>query len=223
MKKEVLYFLGGLVLGGITAGIATYAYTKKKFEKVVNDELNKIRKDADQKVTDIYDQNLVAKKPTQEELKAEEDALKAGAKPITKIDYAAYAKEKPSIDEDGKLEGEPDIYDGPEIGPLEDDSRIPYVISAEDVESKYDIVSLTYYERDGTLADDQTLDIVPAEDTVSTKLLNEFINSEEDDILICKESQSTVYEITRYLGSYSEEVLGLHDEGGEEDGDYNTE
>lgn len=236
MKRELLYFLGGAMIGGISAGAGTYIYTKKKFEKVVNDELAKIRKEHEKKVADIYDNNLVMKKPTQEEVKAEEEALCKSEEivPITKVDYAAYSKEKDAIDENHNFEGEPngddacdeDLDDIQERGrarvyPVEDESKIPYVIDNDEIDSSYDIVSLTYYERDESLADDQTQELVQAADTVSNELLEQFVNSNEDSILICKESDSTVYEVTRYPGSYSEEVLGLPaDEGGGKDGSY---
>ena len=78
---------------------------------------------------------------------------------------------------------------------------------------------LTYYEKDRTLADDVSAQIVLPQDTISEKLLDQFIRGGEDQTYICRDSHSTVYEVTRYPGSYSEEVLGLLDDyGGVEDG-----
>ena len=221
MKKEILYFVGGVLIGGSAGGYAGYILTKKKYEKKINEELDKLkdqnRKDVEQAKKDVLDdiseEHLIVKKPSEEELKDEAQAL---INTVDKfVNYSSYYSEKEEPNGDDTCDE--DIAD--ELYPVEDEDKIPYFIDEDAIESSYDIVCLTYYEKDRTLADDVSAQIVLPQDTISEKLLDQFVRGGEDQTYICRDSHSTVYEVTRYPGSYSEEVLGLLDDyGGVEDG-----
>lgn len=222
MKREILIFIGGFAIGGCSIGIGVYHYTKKKYEDIVNKELEKLRSDA---IRVVSKEHMVVKMPTEEEIKEEENALKELAdiskERVEPVNYAAFSKLKK--DENNVLEIEEpdgeDNYEASRLYPVEDEAKIPYVIDEDEIEPDYDIVCLTYYEGDKALADDVSTEIVLPEDTISVELLDQFVCSDLDQIYICKESHSTVYEVTRYSGSYSREILGLpNDYGGNENG-----
>lgn len=224
MKKELLYLFGGVLIGGAGGAAAGYILTKRKYEQKINEELDRIKEKAENDVeqakidtiNDIAEENLIVKKPTEEELKEEERVLNDIRKSPEPVNYTSFYSER---------EEEPngdDICDediGSELYPVEDEAKIPYFIDEDAIDATYDVVCLTYYEADHTLADDVSTQIVLPEDTISVNLLNQFVESDEDQTYICRESHSTVYEVTRYPGSYSQEILGLpNDYGGGEDG-----
>ena len=227
MKKELLYLAGGILIGGASGASIAYILTKRKYEKKINEELDRIKEkaknDVDQAKIDaintIAKENLIVKKPTVEELKEEERVLRDAYERQPKkepVDYSKFYSRNEEVP-NGDDTCDEDI--GSELYPVEDEDKIPYFIDEDAIDGTYDIVCLTYYEADHTLADDVSAQIVLPEDTVSVKLLDQFVNSDEDQTYICRDSHSTVYEITRYPGSYSQEILGLPDEyGGGEDG-----
>ena len=77
MKKELWYLIGGIALGGSVGSGVSYILTKKKYEKIVNDELHKIRESAVNKVMDDISNGevMIVKKPTLEEKEEEEKTL----------------------------------------------------------------------------------------------------------------------------------------------------
>lgn len=227
MRKEVVYLVGGIFAGSSFTGMLTYHLLKDDYERRMNIELDKLKKLNEKQVaeakakaiTDISEDHIIIKKPTKEELEEEEKAITTFQE-SKKVDYTAYSKPEEPNGDDACDE---DILEEEYVSklyPVEDEDRIPYVIDEDAIESKYDIVTLTFFEGDGTLVDDITGSIVLPEDTISIELLNQFSRSDRDVTYICKESHSTVYEVTKYSGSYSEE-LGIPDYyGGEKDGDY---
>lgn len=96
----------------------------------------------------------------------------------------------------------------------------PYVISEEEFglnEEGFSQVSITYYEGDGTLADERDQEIPFPDPIVGEDNLIRFGDGSGDPnvVYIRNERLSTDFEVLRSEGKYAHEVLGLqHSDGG---------
>lgn len=97
---------------------------------------------------------------------------------------------------------------------------VPYVISEQEFmenENEFSQVTITYYEGDGTLADDRDQEIPFADPIVGEENLQRFGHGSGDDriVYIRNERLSSDFEVIRSDGKYAHEVLGLeHSDGG---------
>lgn len=90
----------------------------------------------------------------------------------------------------------------------------PYVVSVGefmDNDGEFDQVNLTYYEGDNSLCDDQEHLIPDIEGTVSSENLEKFglASGDANVVYVRNERLKTVFEITRNLGEYAIEVMGV--------------
>lgn len=98
--------------------------------------------------------------------------------------------------------------------PEVDDRSEPYAISIEQYHEEnhdYDKVSLTYFEEDDTLVDENEHPIPDIEGTIGRKNLDLFgVESQDSNIVyIRRENDATDLEVVRNKRSYTEIVLGL--------------
>lgn len=97
----------------------------------------------------------------------------------------------------------------------------PYVIDQNEfleAEPGYDQITITYYEGDGTLADDGDQEIPHVDPIVGQENLQRFGHGSGDDriVYIRNERMLTDFEVIKSDGKYAHEVLGLeHSDGGE--------
>ncbi len=81
----------------------------------------------------------------------------------------------------------------------------PYIISPDEYGEldDYNQISLTYYKRDGVLADENDYEIDDVEGTIGKDSLNHFGEYEEDSVFVRNDRRKTDYEILLDLGTWS--------------------
>lgn len=93
----------------------------------------------------------------------------------------------------------------------------PYIITHDEyfaAEKDYDMVSLTYFETDDTLVDEQDKPVEDSDKVVGDEHLARFGSGSKDrNIVYVRNDRLGIdYEIVKSKGSYLEEVLGMPDE-----------
>lgn len=92
-----------------------------------------------------------------------------------------------------------------------------YIISAEEFNTEmlhYDKLTITYYDEDDTLADEQEEIITDIDDVVGDDALTKFgyMSGDADIVFVRNEGLAVDYEVIRVFKSYSETVLGIIEE-----------
>ena len=100
---------------------------------------------------------------------------------------------------------------------IEREAKEPYVISSEEFELEmphYDKITLLYFEKDDTLADEGEETIPDPESYIGPDALTSFGEKCEDPdvVYVRNASVGADYEVIRIKSSYAESVLGLRDE-----------
>ena len=98
-----------------------------------------------------------------------------------------------------------------------DNPEIPYAISEELFleDDDYEKITITYFEKDDTLADDQERTIQDVDGTVGTHNLTrfgEFSHPDKNVVYVRNERVGADFEVCREEGSFSHMVLGLDEE-----------
>lgn len=93
----------------------------------------------------------------------------------------------------------------------------PYILTHDEyfaAEKDYDTFSLTYYELDDTLVDEQDKPIENVDEMVGEDHLVRFGSGSKDNniVYVRNDKLGSDYEISKSTGSYLEEVLGMPDE-----------
>jgi hypothetical protein len=95
----------------------------------------------------------------------------------------------------------------------------PYIITLEQLEEKehYDKLSISYYEDDDTLVDENEEVIADPVSIVGNDALNNFGEGSDDPeiVYVRNEKLETDYEVIRLSKSYAITVLGIEPEEGE--------
>lgn len=87
----------------------------------------------------------------------------------------------------------------------EENMERPYVIAPEESwEQDYPMITLTYYEGDGVLADDRNKIIENIDELVGEDFADHFGEYEDDTVYIRNDAMEVYYEILRDFGKYSE-------------------
>lgn len=97
---------------------------------------------------------------------------------------------------------------------LKKDKDLPYVVTQEDHllnEDGYEQVSITYYRKDGVLADDQDVEIPDIDGTIGTENLDLFgYGSKSPHLVYIRNDEKQIdFEVTLSTGSYGEDVMGF--------------
>ena len=170
--SNVIIFAAGAAIG---TGV-TYVLTKKKYERIAQEEITDIRK----MYQDRMDNLREAEETVRENLDALQKASDSARECLSKID-----KKVEQVDEKKR----PTLIDYSEFG--EDEN--------------YEKVTLMFY-RDKVLATDDTDEIIEnVDEIVGEENLKAFDNAyEEDAIYIRNDERQTYYEILESLNDYDE-------------------
>lgn len=178
---NVMIFVAGAAVGSAV----TYKIVKTKYERLIQEEID------DVKATYAARENFI--KSIDEDFEEEFDADtteedRSEYENIVKDEsYLGYTTEKLSDEKE-----EPDMVR-------------PYVISPGEVgECDYPVMSLTYYEGDGTLTNDYDEIITNVDELVGEDFADHFGEYEDDSVFVRNEEQEVDYEILKDYRSYSE-------------------
>lgn len=203
--KNLAFAVGGLLVGGIAGFLIGKKVTSEKYESIIDIEIAAVKNhyaDKASKVTKTGDYST-----------PEKAAEKFG---VTLNDYRPDDSQDETIAQDAIIEYEPD--DMPDISMLDRSDEAPYIITIdeynEDHAHDYDKLTLTYYEEDDVLADDDDSAVEDPDNLVGEDALTKFGQWSKDKniVYVRNEDISTDFEIIRKAGSYAEIVHGLRPE-----------
>jgi len=192
--KGILIFTSGLAIG-LGAGML---YFRSYYEKVANQEIEEAYK--------VYrggkfDSETVETTETSEDTVNITDVTAPDDIYESKIvAYNGYS----TTPESDKKEREEELAEAE--GPSED-RYMPYEITEiefSEEELSFDKVSLSYYQDDDVLVDENEEEIISVDDYIGTDNLNIFSKSGKNCMYVRNEKISTDYEIVRVLGSFRE-------------------
>lgn len=179
-------YLGSFVIGGGIGALVAWIFTKKKYEKIANDEIQSVREAFSQ------DSHIVI-------VKSEEEAKELSEKAKNKPDLSKYnevlkennyTKYKNALDEVKKTA-------------LENEIIPPYPIEPDEYgEEGYSKETLIYYEGDNVVADESGKIIEEPDETVGVQNLDDF--RDRDIMYIRNEFTEIDYEIIRDPGTFEE-------------------
>lgn len=207
-----MYVKTGLAAGvGCLLGIFLgAALTKKKYEQLADNEISEYKKYYDSKLKKKDQKtftNKTTKQSSYEEFDPEYVALNS--------DYIIEQAEGMRSLVNDKAEKNVEETMAEREHPTEEDS-VPYEISDSEFINgypNYDKVSITYYDEDLVVADDLTNEmIVDPEKLIGEDYLHYFSSGDDDVIYIRNDKISTDFELTRYEGSFSKDILGIKEE-----------
>jgi len=227
-KRIVITALVSAIGGGIAGGAITYLTVKKTFADRAQRDIDDVKKAYHDRFEGKRVVNVYGPMPGEEEAPTPgsnltEKELKEAQDFVARLQYESAAK--PEVVEDKNI----NIYDRQEkpIG-VEVESKLligydrdalraahkPYLISQEEfhsTETEWDKESITYYEEDDTLTDENDMPVRDIEYLIGEKHLDFFgIRSGDSNQVFIRNPQiSTDYEVTRNMGSYTEIVLNL--------------
>ncbi len=217
--KILLSFLGGAATGALIC----FAILKEKYETLANEEIENIKnyyQKEMEKIDDAYEEELdnlintmnrdIYEHHKREEKKTYVDYVKKySPDEIVKDKY--YDMPYPDvIDEDYHEDDE--LPEDPPENDLQCEK--PFVISREEFDEEYlhfDKITITYYEKDDVLADEQDEIIPDVEAIVGYDSLSRFGDMSDDDCIVYVRNVrlGADYEIILAQESYAESVLGI--------------
>lgn len=231
--KNVTVAAISAVAGGIVGGVITYATVNKKlvrrYEDWANEQITEVKARYAQLNSDNKQTFLeMAANPPQEVL----DAVEKGKKLMQELGYKDDGKDSPhesartlsifdqgvEVDENGEPvdnsdeDEEEDDHDG-----YERLDGQPYLISEEEYfenEPEYQLDTLTYYEMDDTLCDENNEMIDRVDETVGARHLHMFKKNGtlKTSLYIRNDDHDTLYEVILVEQSYAATILGMEEE-----------
>lgn len=213
----IIAFGGGLVNGSF----ATYFYTKRKFERITQEEIDEVKAYYKEKQERL---ELASEDETHTTIIVEGESLPVetdivvitqdGAKQLANTIITNGYAQKSSIDYD-KLKDDvmaKALAKRDDITKNEESAyKGPLVITEwEYMEDhpEYDKLTLTWFDADDTLCDQNEQPIPDISNTIGDDALCEF-KPDVYTVYVRNEKTATDYEIVREKGSYSEVVLGI--------------
>lgn len=229
-KRIVITALISAIGGGIIGGAVTYLTVKKTFADRAQrdiDDVKRVYHDRfeGKRIVNVYGN---VSEPSEESQKPGSnltvEELKQAKEFVERLAY-----QSAQVDENESPDRNVNIYDRQEepegeevehrllIGYDRDELKRqhkPYLISVEEfhsTETEWDKSSISYYEDDDTLTDENDMPVSDIEYLIGEKHLDFFgIRSGDPNQVFIRNPQiSTDYEVTRNLGSYTEIVLGV--------------
>lgn len=201
MKKSLLY-LFTFAVGASLGSAVTWHYTKKKYEKIAEEEIKSVKEVFSKKENDVNNRLSVANNLLKEKLKKE-----VIVEDITE-----------DIVQDEDIDSMPDISEPEEhedyeavlrkAGYKNEPQKVtkngPYVIPPEEFgETDYDIISLTYYA-DNILVDDSDEKILNSkvDELIGVDSLSHFGEYDDDAVYVRNDTLKCDYEILRSEREY---------------------
>jgi len=215
---EVVIFGLGLSIGG---GVA-YALTKRKYVKLIDEEIESVKQTYDRRYKSGEFATPAAALATVRNLEEQrediDEQLDDFSKEIRDLGYDGAPTEAP----------DPEIPVITNLGEVEvtvedlpmPDNMEPHVISYEDFMdadwNHFDKISITYFQQDDTLMDDNEEVIPDIENLLGPDATSSFggISQDPDQVFIRAGKMRTDFEVTRDVRSYQEVVLQIDPETG---------
>lgn len=177
MKFKLLYLLTGAAVGAVIGSAVTWKYTKMKYEKIAQEEIDSVKSVFSKKENEVNSKLSEANKLLKENLNVEYSEManmykKSEEKSV--IEKVPYSKDIYII--------EPDQY-----GEIDD----------------YELISLSWYD-DDVLADDMDNEIDDYEYVVGLDFMNHFGEYEDDSVFVRNDTRKCDYEILRDKRKFSE-------------------
>lgn len=173
MYKDIMVKVLIFAVGAVAGGAATLKYTKDKYEKIANEEIDQMREYWKKKEEETIKTRGVMKSDEEDE------------EELPNTPYKGY-------DDEEEEEDVEEMYK-------------PEVVAPEETwEKDYPTISLTYYEGDQTLTDDQDKIITNVAELVGEDFASHFGEYEDDSVFIRNDKIGVYYEILRDYGSYSD-------------------
>lgn len=191
MNKDLL--IKGMIFltGGAIGSVVTWKLVKTKYEQTIEDKNEEIVF-----LRDRYSESKAGKKAGEHIVKGVVDGIEdpdeLSIQEIrAKVQDLGYINEQ--VMKDKEKEEEDDDMDRPEI-----------IAPTESWEQDYPTLSLTYYEGDGVLANDDNEIIENVDELVGEDFADHFGEYEEDSVFVRNDKHGVYYEILRDYGCYSE-------------------
>lgn len=199
MNKDLLIKGTIFLIGGAIGSVVTWKLVKTKYEQIIADKTEE-----NEFLRDRYSKNKNIEKAGEaltEDLKNYiENPDELTVQEIRdKVQELGYINEQ-AMKEKEKEKEEVDDMGGPEV-----------IAPEETWEQDYPMITLTYYEGDGVLADERDRIIGNVDEMVGEDFASHFGEYEDDTVYIRNPNFKSYYEILRDYGSYSEVVGGDDD------------
>lgn len=201
MNKDLLVKGMIFLAGGAIGSVVTWKLVKTKYEQIIADKTEE-----NEFLRDRYSESKACKKDGEVLTEDSKDGIKNSDELTVqeirdKVQELGYINEQ-VMKEKEKEKEETDDMGGPEV-----------IAPEETWEQDYPMITLTYYEGDGVLADERDRIIGNVDEMVGEDFASHFGEYEDDTVYIKNPNFKSYYEILRDYGSYSEVV------GGDEDRD----
>lgn len=206
--KNLSWAFGGLITGGTLGYLIAKKVMSDKYESIIDIEIAAVK--------DHY----AKEQEKRDKLRMEGDyatpesaAQKLG---VMVDEYGPDNSQDEVIAQDAIITQQFD--DMPDISALDRSDDVPFVITFDeyndDISGSYDKVTLTYYEEDLVLADDNDAPVDDQEGLVGDDSLERFGQWSKDPniVYVRNEDITTDFEIIRKHGSYAEIVHGIRPE-----------
>lgn len=183
MNKDLL--IKGMIFlaGGAIGSVVTWKLVKTKYEQIIADKTEE-----NEFLRDRYSKNNNGVKGLKDGI---ENPDKLTVQEIRdKVQELGYVNEQVMKEKEKEMEDEENV-------------EKPYVIAPEESwEQDYPTITLTYYEGDGVLADDNDKIIDNIDELVGEDFADHFGEYEDDSVYIRNDAFKIYYEILRDYGKY---------------------
>lgn len=190
-KSGIVIFLAGGIIGSVSA----WFVLKKKYEQIAQEEIDSVKaiytvKKAETECNEPAHEPITVNEPITEHTKLKPDIIEFA----TKLRETGYVKYEEHFD---KI---------PEEKEQNNLAKAPYVISPDQFSEgdEYDKITLTYYDGDGILADDNDEIINEVDEVVGDNFVDHFGEYEEDSVYVRNDILRCDYEICKDLRSYKD-------------------
>lgn len=200
MNKDLLVKGMIFLAGGAIGSVVTWKLVKTKYEHIIADKTEE-----NEFLRDRYSKNKNIEKAGEALAEGFKDGIENPDKLTVqeirdKVQELGYINEQ--VMKEKEEEEEVEDMGGPEV-----------IAPEETWEQDYPMITLTWYEGDGVLADERDKIIGNIDEMVGEDFASHFGEYEDDTVYIRNPKFKAYYEILRDYGSYSEVV------GGDEDRD----
>lgn len=199
MNKDLLVKGMIFLAGGAIGSVVTWKLVKTKYEQIIADktEENEFLRDRYSKNKNIEKAGEVLTEDLKDGIENPDELTVQEIR--DKVQELGYINEQ-AMKEKEKEKEEADDMGGPEV-----------IAPEETWEQDYPMITLTYYEGDGVLADERDRIIGNVDEMVGEDFASHFGEYEDDTVYIRNPNFKSYYEILRDYGSYSEVVGGDED------------
>lgn len=197
--SNLLFGVGGVIVGSVAAFFITKHTLKEKYEKQADEEVESVKQ-----VYKKHYEAVMGEVKVDEELKTSEKISnnEVTTKPVNKVDYSEPYRDSTSIYKSTSPESlseRPSTSVKTKIKP----KKIVILTPEEFFDSKNEAQTLYYY-KDGILCDDNNNIIKDTTSIVGEEALNDFGKYEEDTVYVHNDTTGLDYEIILEHFTYRE-------------------